>query len=69
MSERLNDVEDWATLALDRRARLMVRFRTAAVLSLILLCAAHDADAQSTGEIRGRVLDQTGAVLPGVAID
>jgi hypothetical protein len=47
----------------------MMRFRTTAVLSLILFCVTLNANAQSTGRVSGRVLDQTGAALPGVAID
>jgi outer membrane receptor protein involved in Fe transport len=47
----------------------MMRFRTTAVLLLILLGITLDANAQSTGRVSGRVLDQTGAVLPGVVID
>ena len=46
-----------------------MRFRTTAVLLLILLGITLDANAQSTGRVSGRVLDQTGAVLPGVVID
>lgn len=47
----------------------MMRARTTTVLSVILFCAALNANAQSAGRVSGRVLDQTGAVLPGVAID
>ncbi len=39
------------------------------IVSAILLCAAVNTYAQSTGHVSGRVLDQTGAALPGVAID
>jgi hypothetical protein len=39
------------------------------VLSFVLLCVAVDASAQATGRVSGRVVDQTGAVLPGVTID
>ncbi|HXE79747.1 MAG TPA: TonB-dependent receptor [Vicinamibacterales bacterium] len=46
----------------------MLRFRTTCVL-LIGLCVALDAGAQPTGRVTGRVVDQTGAALPGVAID
>jgi hypothetical protein len=47
----------------------MMRFRTTAVLLLSLFGITLDANAQSTGRVSGRVLDQTGAVLPGVVID
>ena len=42
---------------------------TTTVTTLLLLFAACVADAQAQGRVTGRVLDQTGAVLPGVAID
>lgn len=48
---------------------LMMRFRTTTVLCLILFCVPLHANAQSSGQVSGRVLDQTGAALPGVAID
>ena len=44
-------------------------FRIPTILSALLLCMSVSADAQSTGRVLGRVLDQTGAALPGVAID
>jgi hypothetical protein len=44
----------------------MVRLVAALV---VLLAVASPAFAQTPGRISGRVLDQTGAVLPGVAID
>jgi hypothetical protein len=44
-------------------------FRIPTILSALLLCMTVNADAQSTGRVLGRVLDQTGAALPGVAID
>jgi hypothetical protein len=44
-------------------------FKRTTTLSLILVCVAFNANAQSTGRVSGRVLDQTGAALPGVAID
>jgi hypothetical protein len=47
----------------------MMHTRTTTVLLLILFCVTLDANAQSTGQVSGRVLDQTGAALPGVAID
>ena len=47
----------------------MMRFRTTTVLALILFCVMVSANAQSNGQVSGRVLDQTGAALPGVAID
>jgi hypothetical protein len=43
--------------------------RIATVLLLTVACLTSDAYAQGPGRISGRVLDQTGAVLPGVAID
>src|SRR5688572_14779430 len=49
--------------------RTDVRFRITAVLPTLLLCAGVSVFAQSTGGVSGRVLDQTGAPLPGVAID
>jgi hypothetical protein len=49
--------------------RLMMRFRPATVVSVILFCITLEANAQSTGRVSGRVVDQTGAALPGVAID
>ena len=45
-----------------------MRFSTTA-LSILFFCVTLDAGAQSTGSIVGRVLDQTGAALPGVAVD
>ncbi len=47
----------------------MIQARTIIVLVFILLCVTLTANAQSTGQVSGRVLDQTGAALPGVAID
>ena len=41
---------------------------TTFVLGALLFCAAL-AHAQQTGTVAGRVLDQTGAALPGVTID
>jgi Carboxypeptidase regulatory-like domain/TonB-dependent Receptor Plug Domain len=46
-----------------------MRFRTTILLSLVLSGVTGNADAQSTGRVTGRVVDQTGAALPGVAID
>jgi hypothetical protein len=46
-----------------------MRFRTTTVFSLIFFCITLNANAQSTGRITGRVVDQTGAALPGVVID
>jgi hypothetical protein len=43
-------------------------FRTT-VFSLIFFSITLNANAQAAGRISGRVVDQTGAVLPGVAID
>jgi hypothetical protein len=36
---------------------------------LVVLALAFPVDAQETGRVRGRVVDQTGAILPGVTID
>src|SRR5262245_41324900 len=47
----------------------MTYIRIATILSTFLLCLSVNAYAQSTGRVSGRVLDQTGAALPGVAID
>ena len=46
-----------------------MNLRITTIVSALLLCAAVDTYAQSTGRVSGRVLDQTGAALPGVAID
>ena len=46
-----------------------MNLRITTIVSAMLLCAAVDTYAQSTGRVSGRVLDQTGAALPGVAID
>ena len=46
-----------------------MRLRIPTIVSALLLCMTVNADAQSTGRVIGRVLDQTGAALPGVAID
>ena len=45
-----------------------MRFSTTA-FSIVCFCLTLEANAQSTGKVTGRVLDQTGASLPGVAID
>jgi hypothetical protein len=47
----------------------MMHTRTTTVLLFILFCVRLNANAQSTGQVSGRVLDQTGAALPGVAVD
>ncbi len=39
------------------------------ILLALLLCIGVNVYAQAPGRVSGRVLDQTGAVLPGVAID
>ena len=44
-------------------------FRTTTVLTVILLSIGSSAAAQSAGMVSGRVVDQTGAALTGVAID
>jgi hypothetical protein len=46
-----------------------MRIRLSIVFVLILLGVGVNAAAQTTGRVTGRVLDSTGAVLPGVAID
>jgi hypothetical protein len=46
-----------------------MRLRTQTILSALLLCLSANVYAQATGQVSGRVLDQTGAALPGVAID
>lgn len=46
----------------------MMRFKTTILLSIILFAVTLAANAQSTGQVTGRVVDQTGAALPGVAI-
>jgi len=46
-----------------------MRFRLAIFLTLSLLFSSVSAHADSLGRISGRVLDQTGAALPGVGID
>ena len=43
--------------------------RIPTTVSAILLCLGVTLSAQTTGRVNGRVLDQTGAALPGVAID
>jgi hypothetical protein len=47
----------------------MMRVRTTILITVILFCIPLTSNAQSTGLIVGRVLDQTGAPLPGVAVD
>lgn len=44
-------------------------FRITAIVIALLLVLTSRASAQVSGRIAGRVLDQTGAVLPGVTID
>ena len=46
-----------------------MRFRLATFLTVALLLIRVSAHADSLGRVSGRVLDQTGAALPGVAID
>ena len=43
--------------------------RNSAPISLILFYVTHNANAQPAGRVIGRVFDQTGAALAGVAID
>src|SRR5690349_1300728 len=47
----------------------MTVLRIPTILSALLFCIYVEASAQSTGRVSGRVLDQTGAALPGVTID
>jgi len=44
-------------------------FRIITILFGMLLAFGRPAQAQDTGRVTGRVLDQTGAALPGVSID
>ena len=46
-----------------------MRFRLATFLTVALLLIGVSAHADTLGRVSGRVLDQTGAALPGVAID
>src|SRR5262245_29168900 len=46
-----------------------MRFRITTFVTGLLLATASGADAQTSGRVEGRVLDQTGGALPGVAID
>ncbi len=46
-----------------------MHFRTPTILTALLLCISVNVYAQAMGRVLGRVLDQTGATLPGVAID
>ena len=46
-----------------------MRFRIPTILWVLFLCTSVNVHAQPTGRVSGRVLDQTGAALPGVAID
>lgn len=47
----------------------MMRVGTNILLSIILCSVTLTANAHSTGQVTGRVVDQTGAALPGVAIE
>ena len=47
----------------------MTRFRQACLAACMLLMSAGAAFAQQSGAVAGRVLDQTGATLPGVTIE
>jgi TonB dependent receptor-like, beta-barrel/Carboxypeptidase regulatory-like domain/TonB-dependent Receptor Plug Domain len=46
-----------------------MHIRIPTILAAILLLVGVNTHAESAGRVTGRVLDQTGAVLPGVAID
>ena len=50
---------------------MITRFarRTAAVVAIALTCLSSTAWAQATGTIAGVVIDQSGGVLPGVAVE
>jgi hypothetical protein len=48
---------------------MRMRFRTPTILWVVLFCFTGNLHAQAMGRVSGRVLDQTGAALPGVAID
>jgi TonB-dependent Receptor Plug Domain/Carboxypeptidase regulatory-like domain len=48
---------------------MRVRFSLTAILSVAILCVAVEARAQAAGRVTGRVVDATGAALPGVTID
>lgn len=37
--------------------------------AVVCLCLASNAWGQSTGQVRGRVTDETGGALPGVTVD
>ncbi len=43
--------------------------RIPTILSVLVFCIRVNVHAQVPGRVSGRVLDQTGAALPGVAID
>lgn len=51
------------------RERHQTVLRLAAILTAVMITSAPPVRAQATGSIVGRVLDQTGGVLPGVIID
>ena len=64
----------WATAHLDSPSGVTIsigrgKLRIAAFIAGLLLAGPTTAWAQASGRIIGRVLDQTGAVLPGVRID
>ena len=48
---------------------MRIRFSLTAILWVAILCVAVEARAQAAGRVTGRVVDATGAALPGVTID
>jgi hypothetical protein len=46
----------------------MIQRVVGSVLAVLLLCAAHATAQQGTTEVRGRVMDPQGGMLPGVTI-
>src|SRR5690242_4240412 len=46
-----------------------MRFRISTILTALLVCTSVSVFAQVPGRVSGRVVDQTGAPLPGVTID
>src|SRR5262245_34669102 len=61
----------WRVAHLDSTAapRPTMSLRIPTIFFALLLCIGVNVYAQAPGRVSGRVLDQTGAVLPGVAID
>src|SRR5688572_20596270 len=61
----------WCVAHLDSTAgpRHTMSLRIPTILFSLLFCIGINVYAQTPGRVSGRVLDQTGAALPGVAID